>query len=127
MTLGLQTLAAPVGNIEAANEPLAYPAEATAPPEADPTPAADRAASIPPELADVLPSVIKVELMRLAIAHFGHAAGTVMPLLRACREDTTSLCRAIAASGQVATPKVGEHTAARFVDAAMLALTRRRS
>ncbi len=127
MTLGLQTQSAPVGDIEAANEPLASPADAAAPPVADPAPATDRANSIPPELADVLPSVIKVELKRLAIAHFGHAASTVMPLLQACREDTASLCRAIAACGHAAAQKVGEHAAARFVDAAMQALTRRRS
>ncbi|ATJ85609.1 hypothetical protein [Ralstonia solanacearum] len=129
MTLGLQTQAAPVGEPEAANEPLANPAEAVAAaaPAADPAPEADQTAPVPSELADVLPSVIKVELMRLAIAHFGQAAGTVMPLLRACREDTSSLCRAIAVCGHAATSKVGEHTAARFVDAALHALAQRRS
>lgn len=127
MTLGLQTQAAPVGEPEAANEPLADPVEAAAAPVADPAPAADQAAPVPSELADVLPSVIKVELMRLAIAHFGQAAGTVMPLLRACREDTSSLCRAIAVCGHAATSRVGEHTAARFVDAALHALAQRRS
>ncbi|XHO03816.1 hypothetical protein ACEQUB_00679 [Ralstonia syzygii] len=56
MTLGLQTRAAPVGDIEAANEPLASPDGAAAPPVADPAPATDRAASIPPDSPTCCPA-----------------------------------------------------------------------
>ena len=122
MTLGLQTVAAPV-DVPAANEPRLAPIE---PPEAPhaPTPAVQT--PVAPELADVLPNVVKVELMRLAVIHFGSAAGAAMPLLRACQEDTESLCHVIAACAKAATPMAGELAAARFVDAAMQAMARRR-
>lgn len=80
---------------------------------------------VPLELADVLPNVIKVELMRLVTVHFGAAADAAMPLLRACREDTASLCEVIAACSKVAAPLAGECAAARFVDAAMRAMAQR--
>jgi len=122
MTLGLQTLAAPV-DVPAANEPRLAP---IAPPEVPraPTPAVQT--PVAPELADVLPNVVKVELMRLAVIHFGSAAGAAMPLLRACQEDTESLCHVIAACAKAATPTAGELAAARFVDSAMQAMAQRR-
>ncbi|MGM3275660.1 hypothetical protein [Ralstonia sp. 24A2] len=121
MTLGLQTVAAPV-DVPAANEPRLAPVE---PPKALPSPAPVQT-PISPELADVLPNVVKVELMRLALIHFGSAAGAAMPLLRACQEDTESLCHVIAACAKAATPTAGELAAARFVDAAMQSMARRR-
>ena len=119
MTLGLQTAAGPA-DMPAANEPQLTPA--------GPVPAApgDPISAITPELADVLPNVIKVELMRLAQHHFGSAAGAVLPLLRACREDTQSLCKVIAACAKAAEPIVGERAAARFVDDAMHTMAQRR-
>ncbi len=107
MTLGLQTAAAPIDEPAANDATLPQPA-------------------VPPELADVLPNVVKVELMRLAVQHFGSAAGAAMPLLRACKEDPQSLCDVVAACAKAAAPTAGEHAAARFVDAAMQAMARRR-
>lgn len=126
MTLGLQTTAAPA-DTPAANESQLTPVD-VAPVPATPAPAAPVVSilSITPELADVLPNVIKVELMRLAQHHFGAAAGATMPLLRACREDTQSLCDVIAACAQAAEPIVGGRAAARFVDDAMHAMAQRR-
>ena len=121
MTLGLQAVAAPV-DVPAANEPRLAPVE---PPKALPSPAPTVQTPISPEFADVLPNVVKVELMRLAVIHFGSAAGAAMPLLRACREDTESLCHVIADCAKAATPMAGELAAARFVDAAMQAMARR--
>ncbi|ANJ71610.1 hypothetical protein K6V72_04330 [Ralstonia insidiosa] len=121
MTLGLQAVAAPV-DVPAANEPRLAP---VAPPKALPSLAPTVQTPISPELADVLPNVVKVELMRLAVIHFGSAAGAAMPLLRACREDTESLCHVIADCAKAATPMAGELAAARFVDAAMQAMARR--
>ncbi|CAJ0808621.1 hypothetical protein [Ralstonia flaminis] len=122
MTLGLQAVAAPV-DVPAANEPRLTPVE---PPKAPPSPTLTVQTPISPELADVLPNVVKVELMRLAVIHFGSAAGAAMPLLRACREDTASLCHVIANCAKAAAPIAGELAAARFVDAAMQAMARRR-
>ncbi|GCB04108.1 hypothetical protein [Ralstonia sp. SET104] len=118
MTLGLQAVAAPV------DEPAANDAN---PPQLAPPPAfAAPQPAVPPELADVLPNVVKVELMRLAVQHFGSAAGAAMPLLRACKEDPQSLCDVIAACAKAATPTAGEHAAAKFVDGAMRAMAQRR-
>lgn len=108
MTLGLQTQAAPAEE-PAANEPRLGPRH-----------------PVPAELADVLPNVVKVELMRLALQHFGSAAGAAMPLLRACKEDTQSLCDVVAACAKAAAPTAGEHATAKFVDAAMQAMAQRR-
>lgn len=126
MTLGLQTAAGPT-DIPAANEPHVTlvdvePVHATPASVVLVVPMA----SVTPELADVLPNVIKVELMRLAQHHFGSAAGAAMPLLRACREDTQSLCDVIAACAKATEPIVGERAAARFVDDAMHAMAQRR-
>ena len=118
MTLGLQAVAAPIDE-PAANDtgkPRAAPVLASSAPQA----------AVPPELADVLPNVVKVELMRLAVQHFGSAAGAAMPLLRACKEDPQSLCDVVAACAKAAAPTAGEHAAAKFVDAAMQAMARRR-
>ena len=118
MTLGLQAVAAPIDE-PAANDtgkPRAAPVLASSAPQA----------AVPPELADVLPNVVKVELMRLAVQHFGSAAGAAMPLLRACKEDPQSLCDVVAACAKAAAPIAGEHAAAKFVDAAMQAMARRR-
>jgi len=115
-TLGQQTLAAP------ADEPAADEPAANEPTLAPIQPLAVSQPSIPPELADVLPNVVKVELMRLAIQHFGSAAGTAIPLLRTCKEDTQSLCDVIAACAKAAASTAGEHATARFVDAAMHAM-----
>lgn len=115
MTLGLQTVAAPA-DVPASNEAL------LAPP--DPSPITQ--APVASELADVLPNVTKVELMRLAQQHFGAAAGAAMPLLRACREDAQSLSDVIAACAEAAEPFAGERAAARFVDAAMHVMAHRR-
>jgi len=118
MTLGLQAVAAPI------DEPAAND---TGKPRAAPVPASSAPqAAVPPELADVLPNVVKVELMRLAVQHFGSAAGAAMPLLRACKEDPQSLCDVVAACAKAAAPTAGEHAAAKFVDAAMQAMSRRR-
>lgn len=118
MTLGLQAVAAPI------DEPAAND---TGKPRAAPVPASSAPqAAVPPELADVLPNVVKVELMRLAVQHFGSAAGAAMPLLRACKEDPQSLCDVVAACAKAAAPTAGEHAAAKFVDAAMQAMARRR-
>nr|WP_311526662.1 hypothetical protein [uncultured Ralstonia sp.] len=114
-TLGLQAVAAPAG-APAANAPQPAPTRPLSVPQPP----------VSPELADVLPNVVKVELMRLAVQHFGSAAGAAMPLLRACREDTESLCDVIAACAKAATPTAGEQAVARFVDAAMQAMGRRR-
>lgn len=114
MTLGLQTQAAPADE-PAANEPRLGPIQAALTPQP----------AIPPELADVLPNVVKVELMRLAVQHFGSAAGAAMPLLRACKEDTQSLCEVIAACAKAAAPTAGEQAAAKFVDGAMRAMAQR--
>ncbi len=118
MTLGLQAVAAPIDE-PAANDPSAPPA-APVQTFSVPQPA------VPPELADVLPNVVKVELMRLAVQHFGSAAGAAMPLLRACKEDPQSLCEVVAACTKAAAPTAGEHAAAKFVDAAMRAMALRR-
>ena len=118
MTLGLQAVAAPIDE-PAANDPSAPPA-APVQTFSVPLPA------VPPELADVLPNVVKVELMRLAVQHFGSAAGAAMPLLRACKEDPQSLCDVVAACAKAAAPMAGEHAAAKFVDAAMQAMALRR-
>lgn len=118
MTLGLQAVAAPIDE-PAANDtgkPRAAPVSASSAPQA----------AVPPELADVLPNVVKVELMRLAVQHFGSAAGAAMPLLRACKEDPQSLCDVVAACAKAAAPMAGEHAAAKFVDAAMQAMALRR-
>ena len=118
MTLGLQAVAAPIDE-PAANDtgkPRAAPVLASSAPQA----------AVPPELADVLPNVVKVELMRLAVQHFGSAAGAAMPLLRACKEDPQSLCDVVAACAKAAAPTAGEHAAAKFVDAAMQAMALRR-
>jgi hypothetical protein len=115
MTLGLQTVAAPA-DAPASNE------DQLAPPTRVP-------AMRPPvdcELADVLPDVTKVELMRLALQHFGPAAAAAMPLLRACPEDSQSLCDVIATCAEAAEPAAGERAAARFVDAAMQVMAHRR-
>lgn len=124
MTLGLQTVAAPV-DVPAANEPRLPALEL---PELPAREALTHIPSIPvlPELADVLPNVRKVELMRLAITHFGADAGAALSLLRSCQEDTESLCNVIAACAKAAAPTTGEKAAARFVDAAMLAMAQRR-
>ncbi len=124
MTLGLQT-AAGAADMPAANEPQLTPVAPLPAPPASEAPTAP-IPSVTPELADVLPNVIKVELMRLAQHHFGSAAGAAMPLLRACREDTQSLCDVIAACARTAEPIVGERAAARFVDDAMHAMAQRR-
>ncbi|WP_296227904.1 hypothetical protein [Ralstonia sp. UBA689] len=124
MTLGLQTVAAPA-DVPAANEPRLptwESPEVPVPEARTPIPPAP----VSPELADVLPNVLKVELMRLTITHFGSAAGAALPLLRGCREDTESLCHVIAACARAATPAAGETAAARFVDAAMRAMAQRR-
>jgi hypothetical protein len=136
MTLGLQTRAAPVGEIEAANEPAAAPAQAAgaepiaepvAEPVSEPVVAPPPPPTTPPELADVLPNVVKVELMRLAVKHFGAAAGAVIPLLRTSGEDMRALCDVIAACSVAAKPQAGEQAAARFLDDALRALSLRRS
>ncbi|MCO5398458.1 hypothetical protein [Ralstonia soli] len=119
MTLGLQTQAA-AANGPAANEPQLW----AIPPARSPQSAIPPA--IPSDLADVLPNVVKVELMRLAIQHFGSAAGAAMPLLRASKEDTQSLCDVIAACAKAAAPMAGERATAKFVDAAMRAMAQRR-
>jgi hypothetical protein len=118
MTLGLQAVAAPVDEPAAndANPAQLASTQAFAAPQS----------ALPPELADVLPNVVKVELMRLAVQHFGSAAGAAMPLLRACKEDPQSLCDVIAACAKAATPTAGEHAAAKFVDGAMRAMAQRR-
>ncbi|WP_439890395.1 hypothetical protein ACS7SF_14290 [Ralstonia sp. 25C] len=126
MTLGLQTTAAPA-DMPAANESQLTPVDvAPVSAAAIPTAPVVSISSVTPELADVLPNVIKVELMRLAQHHFGSAAGAAMPLLRACGEDTQSLCDVIAACAQAAEPIVGDRAAARFVDDAMHAMAQRR-
>ncbi|WP_024973381.1 hypothetical protein [Ralstonia pickettii] len=118
MTLGLQAVAAPIDEPAAndANRPRAAPVRASSTPQP----------AVPPELADVLPNVVKVELMRLAVQHFGSAAGAAMPLLRACKEDPQSLCDVVAACAKAAAPTAGEQAAAKFVDAAMQAMALRR-
>lgn len=114
MTLGLQTQTAPADE-PAANEARLGPIQtAPAPPHA-----------IPPELADVLPNVVKVELMRLAIQHFGSAAGAAMPLLRACKEDTQSLRDMVTACAHATAPMVGKQAISKFVDAALRAIAQR--
>lgn len=118
MTLGLQTAAAPIDE-PAANDamlPQVAPVQASSAPQP----------AVPPELADVLPNVVNVELMRLAVQHFGSAAGAAMPLLRACKEDPQSLCDVVAACAKAAAPTAGERAAAKFVDAAMQAMALRR-
>jgi len=116
MTLGLQTQAAPADE-PAANEPQLAPIQPLSVPSQPP---------VPPELADVLPNVVKVELMRLAVQHFGSAAGAAMPLLRASKEDSQSLCDVVAACAKAAAPTAGQQAAARFVDAAMRAMAQQR-
>lgn len=118
MTLGLQTQAAPADEPAANDANPPQPAPIQALPISQPP--------VPPELADVLPNVVKVELMRLAVQHFGSAAGAAMPLLRACKEDPQSLCDVIAACAKASAPTAGEHAAAKFVDAAMQAMAQRR-
>ncbi|CAJ0697008.1 hypothetical protein [Ralstonia holmesii] len=118
MTLGLQAVAAPI------DEPAAN--DASTPPAAPVQTFSVPPSAVPPELADVLPNVVKVELMRLAVQHFGSAAGAAMPLLRACKEDPQSLCDVVAACAKAAAPMAGEHAAAKFVDAAMQAMALRR-
>ncbi|HWV05919.1 MULTISPECIES: hypothetical protein [unclassified Ralstonia] len=118
MTLGLQAVAAPL------DEPAAN--DASKPPAATVQAFSAPQAAVPPELADVLPNVVKVELMRLAVQHFGSAAGAAMPLLRTCKEDPQSLCDVVAACAKAAAPMAGEHAAAKFVDAAMQAMALRR-
>ncbi|EFP66149.1 Uncharacterised protein [Ralstonia pickettii] len=118
MTLGLQAVAAPIDEPAAndASKPHTAPVQVISAPQP----------AVPPELADVLPNVVKVELMRLAVQHFGSAAGAAMPLLRACKEDPQSLCDVVAACARAAAPLAGEHAAAKFVDAAMQAMALRR-
>ena len=118
MTLGLQAVAAPIDEPAAndASKPHGAPIQGFFPPQP----------AVPPELADVLPNVLKVELMRLAVQHFGSAAGAAMPLLRACAEDSQSLCEVVAACAKAAVPMAGEHAAAKFMDAAMQAMALRR-
>ncbi|CAJ0775775.1 hypothetical protein LMG19083_00074 [Ralstonia psammae] len=118
MTLGLQAVAAPIDEPAAndASKRSAAPVQAVLAPQP----------AVPPELADVLPNVVKVELMRLAVQHFGSAAGAAMPLLRACKEDPQSLCDVVAACARAAAPTAGEHAAAKFVDAAMQVMALRR-
>jgi len=123
MTPGLEAVAAPV-DAPVADTPTAdVPSMAPPEPSAAPQPLT---APVAAELTDVLPNVVKVELMRLALHHLGSAAGAAIPLLRACAEDTESLCHVIAACARAAAPTAGEQAAARFLDAAMHAMAHRR-
>lgn len=117
MTLSLQATAALIDELVTsdASKPYTAPVQAISAPQ--PT--------IPPELTDVLPNAVRIELIRLAMQHFDFATGAAMPLLRVCKEDSQSLCDVIAVCMRVTAPPAGEHTTVKFMDAAVQAVTLR--